>query len=116
VAAMNPKIIDDPLYKLLRAGEIEEFNQRCAEGERCDLIGMDLRGLDLRGIKAAGMDLTDCYFRQADLRGVDFSSTILEGVSLHGAKISGAYFPVELRPEEIKLSLGHGTRMRYLKK
>jgi uncharacterized protein YjbI with pentapeptide repeats len=109
----SPKLIDSPLYQMLREGLIDEFNQRRQAGEACDLRGSDLRGIDLRGIDAKGLDLSNCYLRQADVRGVDFSQTRLEGASLNGAKISGAYFPVELTAEEITLSLLHGTRMRY---
>jgi len=109
----TPKLIDDPLYQLLREGQIEVFNLRHQAGDPCDLRGTDLRGLDLRGLDASGLDLSNCYLRQADLRGVDFSDTRMEGVSISGAKISGAYFPTQLAAEEISLSLLHGTRMRY---
>ena len=107
-----PKIIDDPLYQLLRDGRIEEFNARRRAGETCDLKDSDLRSLDLRELDVAGLDLRHCYLRQADLRGLDFSSTLLDGASINGAKISGTYFPRELSAEEINLSLVHGTRMR----
>ncbi|MCB1869745.1 MAG: pentapeptide repeat-containing protein [Gammaproteobacteria bacterium] len=106
---------DDPLYRLLREGLVEEFNRRRRDGDECDLRACDLRSLDLRKLDAAGMDLRDCYLRQADLRGVDLTHTNLEGSSINGAKISGTLFPVELSAEEITLSLLHGTRMRYRK-
>jgi uncharacterized protein YjbI with pentapeptide repeats len=109
----TPAIKNDPLYQLLRAGSIEEFNTRHLAGENCDLTGCDFRGLDLRGLVAEGLDLSDCYFRQTDLRGVDFSKTKLLGASIHGAKISGVFFPADLAAEEILMSLEHGTRMRY---
>lgn len=112
----TPRLIDDPLYQLLREGQTEVFNLRHQAGDQCDLRGTDLRGLDLRGLDAAGLDLSNCYMRQADLRGVDFSDTRMEGVSISGAKISGAYFPTELAAQEISLSLLHGTRMRYCTK
>ena len=35
------------------------------------------------------------------------------GSSIAGAKISGCYFPSQLDPDEIIMSLNHGTRMRY---
>ena len=60
-----------------------------------------------------GLDFGGCYFRQADLRGIDFRKAKLEGASINGARISGAYFPAELAPEELRLSLNYGTRMRY---
>ena len=109
----RPEIKDDPMYRLLREGDIEEFNTRRAAGETCDLVSCDLRTIDLRKLDARGLDFRDCYFRQADLRGVDLSQTNLEGASINAAKISGAFFPKELSAEEITLSLTHGTRMRY---
>jgi len=109
----GPAIISDPLYRLLRGGEVEAFNERRRAGESCDLRGSDLRGLDLRKLDGRELDLRDCYFRQTDLRGVDLRTAQLEGASIIGAKISGAYFPVQLSAEEINLSLLHGTQMRY---
>ncbi len=111
----KPAFKDDPMYRLLREGAIEEFNSRRAAGETCDLRGCDFRTLDLRKLNAKGLDLRDCYFRQADLRGLDLSEANLEGASINAAKISGVYFPPELSAEEISLSLTHGTRMRYRK-
>ncbi|MCP4993555.1 MAG: pentapeptide repeat-containing protein [Gammaproteobacteria bacterium] len=108
-----PKILDDPLYKLLRDGRVREFNEQVTQGETCDLRGTDLRCLDLRHLQAKGLDLSNCYLRQADLRGVNLFETQLEGANINGAKISGTYFPKELSAEEINLSLLHGTRMRY---
>lgn len=110
-----PQIKSDPLYLLLSNGEIEEFNRRMLGGETCDLTDCDFRGADLRGLDAAGLNFNGSYFRRADLRGIDFSVSRLEGASIHGAHIAGVYFPSALSPEEIKLSLLYGTRMRYLK-
>lgn len=110
----SPRIPEDPLYLLLREGEIEAFNLRCARGEQCDLRNCDFRNLDLRGLDANGLDLSGGYFRQTDLRGIDFSSARLDGASIHGAKISGVLFPNHLPAAEIELSLLHGTRMRCL--
>ena len=109
----QPQIKDDPMYRLLREGAIEEFNKRRAAGETCDLVGCDLRTMDLRKLDAKGLDLRNAYLRQADLRGVDLSEANLEGASINAAKISGVYFPKQLSAEEITLSLTHGTRMRY---
>ena len=109
----SPQIKDDPMYRLLREGQIEEFNRRLAAGTTCDLRGCDFRTVDLRDVHAEGLDLQNCYFRQADLRGVDLSAANLEGASINAARISGAFFPRQLSAEEIALSLTHGTRMRY---
>jgi uncharacterized protein YjbI with pentapeptide repeats len=109
-----PQISDDPLYRLLREGKVSEFNQRIAAGETANLTSCDFRHINLTGLITDELDFSNSYFRQADLRGVDFSNcNSLEGASIHGAKISGAYFPREIRAEEILLSLEHGTRMRY---
>jgi uncharacterized protein YjbI with pentapeptide repeats len=99
---LKPLTYDDPLYQLLRDGNVAEFNRRKAPGQTCDLSHCDFRGLDLRGI-------------DTNLRGVDFTKSRLEGASLNQAKISGAYFPPELSPAEIALSVEHGARMRYNK-
>jgi len=109
----GPQIKNDPMYKLLREGKIEQFNQMKAKGQTCDLTHCDFRGMDLQGLDAAGIDFSGSYFRLADLRGVDFSNSNLEGASIHEAKISGSYFPKELSSDEITMSLIRGTRMRY---
>ncbi|NQY27236.1 MAG: pentapeptide repeat-containing protein [Piscirickettsiaceae bacterium] len=109
-----PIISDDPLYRLLRDGKIAEFNQRIASGETAELSGCDFRHVNLQGLITDGLDFSNSYFRQSILRGVDFNHCkTMEGASIHGAKISGAYFPKEIRAEEILLSLEHGTRLRY---
>jgi uncharacterized protein YjbI with pentapeptide repeats len=113
MSSKPPQIKDDPMYRLLREGSVDEFNRRRDKGETCDLRGSDFRHFDLRGLDAKGLDLRDCYFRQTDLRGVDLSEANLEGASINAAKISGTYFPKELSAEELTLSLVHGIRMRY---
>lgn len=35
--ALKPLTYQDPLYQLLRDGNIQEFNRRKAQGEKCDL-------------------------------------------------------------------------------
>ena len=110
----GPKISDYPLYRLLRIGKIDEFNQRIAAGETVDLKGCDFRHINLQQLNADGLDFSDSYFRQSDLRGVDFSKCInFEGASIHAAKISGARFPREIRADETLLSLEYGTLLRY---
>ncbi len=109
----RPKISQDPMYQLLRDENVQEFNARRSKGANPDMRGVDLRGLDLRNMNVDGLDFTDAYFRGADLRGLDFRNSTLEGVSLAAANISGCYFPKELSPAEILLSVTHGIRMRY---
>jgi len=111
----TPQIKDDELYRLLREGKTQEFNERRASGETCDLSSADFRGVDLTGLNADGLDLSNSYFRMSNLRGIDFTNTILEGASIHGAQISGVFFPATLDANEILLSLEHGTRMRNRK-
>lgn len=110
----QPKESANPLFILLRGEEIEEFNARRSAGDDPSILsGINLRGLDLRGAELQGLDLSNCYFRQTDLRGLDLRSCNLQGASLRSAKISGTYFPSDLAPDEIVMSLNHGTRLRY---
>jgi uncharacterized protein YjbI with pentapeptide repeats len=108
----QPSVSDDPMYRLLRDGRVEEFNQRRAGGEQTQLRGCDFSSMDLRGLEADGLDLGDAFFHQTDLRGVDLRNANLEGASIHGARIAGVYFPGTLAAEEIDLSQQHGTRLR----
>ena len=110
---MKPKFSNDPMYQLLRDGNITEFNARFEGGEKPDLSNCDFRNVDLRGLEVTKTDFSGSYFRQADLRGLDLSECNLEGASIHGAQISGMLFPRELSAQEILLSLQQGTRMRY---
>jgi uncharacterized protein YjbI with pentapeptide repeats len=111
--AERPRFSKDKMYQHLRVDEVKQFNALKEKGQQCDLRGVDLRGLDLRGLDADGLDLSSCYLRDTDLRGVDLSRARLEGASLYGCKISGTYFPPELSPAEIRLSVEFGTRLRY---
>ncbi|UZE22903.1 pentapeptide repeat-containing protein [Pseudomonas sp. B21-056] len=108
----RPKILNTPLYALLRKDDISGFNKERPQGP-VDLCGGDFRGLDLRELNVDDIDFTDAYFRSADLRGVDFRKSKLEGASLAHAQISGAYFPPELSADEILMSMNFGTRLRY---
>jgi uncharacterized protein YjbI with pentapeptide repeats len=111
----KPIVHQNPLYALLRAENITEFNQRKAAGEvKQDMLRAGYyRGLDLRELDASGLDLRNAYFRAADLRGIDFRNTQLEGASFCQAHISGCYFPKEISADEIRLSVDVGIRIRY---
>jgi uncharacterized protein YjbI with pentapeptide repeats len=109
----RPRIGVNEMHRLLREGRISDFNARRLKGETPDFRGVDLRGCDLRGANLDGLDLSNSYFRQADLRGLNLTTCKIEGASMIDANVSGAYFPKELSAEEIRLSLEHGTRMRY---
>ncbi|MEM6300395.1 MAG: pentapeptide repeat-containing protein [Pseudomonadota bacterium] len=109
----KPKIKPDPLYQLLRQEDVKAFNEQRDKLDSSELKNGDYRGRDLRNLNAEGLDFSNAYFRNTDLSGIDFRTTNLEGASLLDAKVSGVYFPDELSPEEIRLSLQTGTRLRY---
>ena len=109
----KPRQPAESMYLLMLEGRFEEFNRKRKAGEKCDVHGCNMRGLDLRDFDLKDVDLSDCYFRQADLRGQDLRTCRLDGASLHAAHVSGAYFPRELDPAEILMSVQMGTRMRY---
>ena len=111
----KPIVHHNPMYELLRAERIAEFNQRKGGGEVKEgmLRGGDFRGLDLRELDASGLDLRDAYFRGADLRGIDFRNCQLEGASFCQAHISGCFFPKEISADDIRLSFDLGIRVRY---
>ncbi len=108
-----PKFIDEPLFQLLRDGEVEEFNNRRAAGEEIDLTDCDFQNCDLRGLNVDNLNLAGAYFRGADIRGIDFRESRLAGASLAGAQVSGCYFPKNISAAEIELSIIHGTRLRH---
>ena len=110
---IKPVIKADPLYQMLRQEDIDGFNANRDSLDTSELTGGDYRGRDLRKMNARGLDFSNAYFRNCDLSGIDFRETNLEGASLMDAKVSGVYFPAALSPEEIRLSLDHGTRLRY---
>jgi len=109
----KPVIKQDPLYQLLRNEDIKSFNEQRDQLDASELKNGDYRGRDLRNMNAAGLDFSNSYFRNADLSGIDFRETDLEGASLLDAKLSGTYFPEEIDPQELRLSLETGTRLRY---
>ena len=109
----QPKVLDSPLYTMLRNDDVDGFNLEKPKSGTIDFVGGDFRGLDLRNLDTTGIDFTDAYFRSADLRGIDFRNASLEGASLAHAQISGTYFPPELSADEILMSMNFGTRLRY---
>jgi len=111
----KPVIKQDTLYQLLRNEDIDAFNAQRDTLDTSELKSGDYRGRDLRKMNADGLDFSNAYFRNSDLSGIDFRNTNLEGASLLDSRLSGVYFPDELSPEEIRLSLDTGTRLRYRK-
>ncbi len=110
---IKPVIKTDPLYQMLRQEDIDSFNENRDTLDTSELTGGDYRGRDLRKVNARGLNFANAYFRNCDLSGIDFRETNLEGASLMDAKVSGVYFPHEISADEIRLSLDHGTRLRY---
>ena len=105
--------VDEPVYQALMDGEIEILNRLLDEVDFIDLSNSNLVAADLRGIKdVRKLKLVGSRLRQADLRGLDLSENDLEGVTINGARISGTRFPDSISPEEIRLALEHGTRLR----
>lgn len=100
------------MYDLLQSDRVEEFNKAREEGKKVDLTNAKFRAFDLKGANLNGLNLSGAYFKNADLRGMDLRDCELEGCSFFNAKISGVYFPANITPEEISLSLVHGTRIR----
>lgn len=111
----KPQIINDDAFRCLRCGEHEKFNRIVGDCEGLDFSNADLRAADLRHANLADVNLAGAYFRDADLRGADFRQHDLEGCSLLHAKVSGTFFPANLSPQEIMLSLEYGTRLRTAK-
>lgn len=104
---------DPHALNLIQDEKFIEFNNFIEKsGGFVDLTGAHLRGYDMRKCKLRKADLTGAYLRSADLRSVDLSEAKLDGASIKEAKVSGVLFPRSLPPEEIRLSLEFGTRLR----
>jgi len=108
-----PTVSNDPAYQLLLSERVDGFNLKKKNLDLSKLAGNRYQGLDLRNLNAEDLDLSDSHFRNTDLLGIDFRQTNLEGCSFAGAKISGCYFPKNLSPVEITMSVDKGTRVRY---
>lgn len=101
-----------PHFELLLEENLERFNEMVRQGHPPDLRGANLAGLDLRQALLKGLDLSGAYLRNTNLKGVDLSGCNLKGASLRGAQVSGTLFPDNLAPQELRLSLEMGTRLR----
>ena len=109
---IKPVIKADPLYQMLRQEDVDSFNASRDSLDTTELTGGDYRGRDLRKMNARGLDFSNAYFRNCDLSGIDFRETNLEGASLMEPKCRGCISEA-LSADEIRLSLDHGTRLRY---
>ena len=88
-------ITREKLIKLLRFGNIKEFNKIREGLETIDLIGVDLRdaylsGANLSGANLIEADLRGAYLSRADLSSANLSRADLIGVDLFRANLSGA--------------------------
>lgn len=108
----TPRFINSPAYRCLRVGDIAGFHHYSNEDETVDLANADLRSVDLRKVDLTKVVLRGAYLKEADLRGQDLRQHDLEGCSLRHAKVGGVYFPENLRPDELLMSLNFGTRLR----
>jgi uncharacterized protein YjbI with pentapeptide repeats len=108
----KPRFPDDPAFRCLRVGDLDGYH-RAIEGRAVvDFTGTDLRASDFRRADLSRVVLRDAYLRDADFRGCDLRHLDLEGASIQAAKLSGVYFPANLSPEEICMSIRFGTRLR----
>lgn len=103
---------NQPRFEPLFDENIDAFNKQVREGKAVDLSNKNLSGLDLRKALLKGLDLGGCYLRGANLRGVDLTGTNLHGASMQDALISGALLPENVTPDEIRMSVKFGTRIR----
>lgn len=108
----KPIFRDDAAFKCLRMGQIDGYHRAIEGRQVVDFSESDLRAVDFRGADLGKLIIRNAYLREADLRGCDLRHLDLQGVSLYHAKISGTFFPENVAPEEIQLSVQHGTRLR----
>ena len=108
----KPRFPDDEAFHCLRSGDLEGYHAQIADRQQVDFSNSDLRATDLRNADLSKVILRGAYLRDADLRGLDLSHMDLKGCSLLHAKVGGVLFPANLPPEEIRLSLQFGTRLR----
>jgi uncharacterized protein YjbI with pentapeptide repeats len=112
-AEKGAAMADPHALNLIQEEKYHEFNSLVERADGVvDLTGAHLRGYDMRKCKLRKADLTGAYLRSSDLRSVDLSEAKLDGASIKEAKVSGTLFPRSLPPEEIRLSLEYGTRLR----
>lgn len=110
----EPRYLEDPAYRCLRVEDIDGYNMAIINRPVVDFADANLRSVDLRKADLEKMMLRGAYLRDADLRGCDLRHMDLEGASFHNAKVAGAYFPANVPPAELEMSLEHGTRIRTL--
>ena len=105
--------IKNKICRMLQDDRVEEVNAILADTDNISMADANLRSANLQGLHVEKMDFSNAYLRSANLKGLDLRSCSLEGASMHGAQIAGTYFPNDLSPEEILLSVTNGTRLRH---
>lgn len=100
------------MFELLIDGKIDLFNEERAKDTVPDFSGKNFRGIDLRRADFDGISLRGAIFSNADIRGLNLYNCDMEGASLKACKISGVFFPANLAPDEIMMSVQLGTRLR----
>ena len=108
----EPRYLEDPAYRCLRVEDIDGYNMAIINRQVVDFTDANLRSVDLRKADLEKVVLRGAYLRDADLRGCDLRHMDLEGTSFHGAKVAGAYFPPNVPPQELEMSVELGTRIR----
>ncbi len=107
------EIRKNTFHEYLRDGEKKKFNDEVAKLEKpVDLENCNLQGVDLREVDLKSANLKHSYLKSADLRGTDLSNAKLAGASFHKSRIGGVLFPKNIDPNEIRLSVEYGTRLR----
>ena len=91
----------------------EKFNELVAQGKMPHLQNQNLEKVDLRGYNLSNIDFSGAYMRGTNLSGQDLRGANFSGASLKEANVSGCFFPEDLSPDEIRLSLEFGTRIRH---
>ncbi len=103
---------DQKALNLIQEDKPLEFNNYVESlGGAVDLTDAHLRSFDLRKYNLSKADMTNAYMRAVDLRGLDLRGAQLNGASLAEAKVSGVFFPANIEPTEIGMSLLHGIRL-----
>ena len=97
IMALKPLTYEDSFFRLLREGDVKEFNRRKGQNQSIALTDCDFRHLDLRGIDAVGIDLSNSYFRTTDLRGINFPTRVSKTRALTTRAFPALYSPPSSR-------------------
>ena len=93
--------------------DLRETTLDGAKLARAKLCGADLQGASLRYANLEGADLEGANLSKANLFSAYLGGANLAGAAIHGADVASAVFPDDMPPEEIRLALDVGTRLRH---